>query len=150
MNFTKTTEYAFRILSYMAKDESHLYNANELYENLKIPFRYLRKQLTLLSKAGLLISEQGKNGGYKIAKDLTTISLLDIVHATGANISGNACFFGFSNCALAEKCAIHDKWASIYENVNNVLISTNLAEFRKITNHEVLITNNKFINFKKD
>jgi Rrf2 family protein len=131
MNFTKTTEYAFRILSYMAMDECRLYSANELYDNLKIPYRYLRKQLTLLSKSGLLISEQGKNGGYRIAKNPVDISLLDIVQATGADIIDNVCFFGMQNCAFDKKCAIHDKWVAVYENIKNVLSTTNLAEFRK-------------------
>jgi len=130
-NFSKTKEYEFRILSYMGMDECCLYSANELYDNLKIPYRYLRKQLTLLTKAGLLISEQGKNGGYRIAKNPADISLLDIVQATGIDIIDNVCFFGLHNCALAVKCAIHDKWASVYENVKIVLSTTYLAEFRK-------------------
>jgi len=149
MKFTKTTEYAFRILSFMAMDESKLYSANELFDNLQIPFRYMRKQLTLLSKSGLLISEQGKNGGYRIAKNPKDISLIDIVQASGENIIENVCFFGFQECAMLEKCAMHDKWIVINEDIIHVLTSTKLAEF-KSKGPKVLKLNNNFINFKND
>ena len=135
MNFSKTTEYALRIMSLMAKDESKLYRANDIYENLQIPFRYLRKLLTILSKSGLLISVQGKNGGYRISKNLNEISLLDILNTMGENPIQNECFFGFHNCAFEEKCAMHDKWMSVRENINSVLISTSLEELQGIELH---------------
>ena len=54
MNINKTAEYALRIFGYMALDDNKLYSANDIYENLKIPFRYLRKLLTTLSKSDLI------------------------------------------------------------------------------------------------
>ena len=103
MNFSKTTEYALRIMSFMAMDEKKLYSANDIYENLEIPFRYLRKLLTTLSKSGLLISVQGKSGGYRISKNLCEISLFDIVNAMGDNPINNEGFFGFHDCAFVKK-----------------------------------------------
>ena len=128
MNFSKTTEYALRILAFMAKEESTLYSANDIYENLNIPFRYLRKLLTLLSKSGLLISIQGKHGGYKISKKSNEISLLSIINISGDSPVSNECFFGFQNCAVDDKCAMHDKWTAVRENMIDVLNSTSLAE----------------------
>jgi Rrf2 family protein len=128
MNFSKTTEYALRILAFMAKEESTLYSANDIYENLNIPFRYLRKLLTLLSKSGLLISIQGKHGGYKISKNPNEISLLTIINISGDSPVSNECFFGFQNCAVDDKCAMHDKWTAVRENMIDVLNSTSLAE----------------------
>ena len=66
MNFNKTTEYAFRILSFMAEDESRIYSVDEIFKNLKIPYRYLRKLMTNLSKSELILSVQGKSGGFRI------------------------------------------------------------------------------------
>jgi len=131
MIFSKTTEYAIRIMSYMAMDEKRLYSANNIYENLRIPFRYLRKQLTILSKSGLIYSVQGKNGGYRISKKLNEISLLDIIHPTWDNQNINECFFGFKNCAFEKKCAMHYKWVDVLETINNVLISTTLEELKE-------------------
>jgi len=149
MIFSKTTEYALRIMSYMAMDEEKLYSANDIYENLRIPFRYLRKQLTVLSKSELITSVQGKNGGYRISKNLSEISLLDITRATGSDQINNECFFGFQSCAFEKKCAMHEKWADVRKSINNVLISTTLEELKK-TGTPDFISKNSLIFTKND
>ncbi len=130
MNFSKTTEYALRILSFMSNDETKLYTANEIFDELKIPFRYLRKQLTILSKSGLMISEQGIRGGYRLTKSPDQIFLSEIVLATGENVLENQCFFGFKQCALEHKCAMHDRWLEVNQKISEVLSSTTLAALK--------------------
>jgi Rrf2 family transcriptional regulator, iron-sulfur cluster assembly transcription factor len=130
MNFNKTTEYSLRILSFMALDEKRLYSADYLFENIDIPFRYLRKLMTLLSKGDLIESVQGKGGGYRFSKNLDNISLLDIVQSVGDDIPVERCFFGFENCALRTPCAMHNKWIAIRENIRIVLKTTTLADFK--------------------
>lgn len=111
-------------------DADKLYTANDIFNDLKIPFRYLRKQLTILSKSGLMVSVQGIRGGYKMARRPEEIFLSDIVQATGENIFENECFFGFQNCAVLKKCAMHDKWRAVNEKIAEVLSTTNLAELK--------------------
>jgi len=142
MNFSKTTEYALRIMRFMAMDEKRLYSSNEVFNSLTIPFRYLRKLLILLSKNGLLVSVQGKNGGYRIAKNLSSISLLDIIQTVGDDQITNNCFFGFEGCAFEKKCAIHDKWAAVREHINDVLSSTTLAELKESGPQNFISNNN--------
>ena len=149
MIFNKTTEYAIRIMSYMAMDEKRLYSANDIYENLRIPFRYLRKQMTIFSKSGLIKSVQGKKGGYRISKNLSEISLLDIIRVAGDDQISNECFFGFENCAFEKKCALHYKWAAVRESINNVLISTTLEELKNSGTPEY-ISKNSLIFTKND
>jgi len=81
MNFSKTTEYAFRILSFMAQDERRLYNVDEIFGKLQIPYRYLRKMMTNLTRSGFIVSIQGKSGGYKISRITEDIKLLEILIA---------------------------------------------------------------------
>lgn len=148
MNFNKTTEYALRIFGFIAVNEDKLYRAEDIYKNLNIPLRYLRKLLTSLSKSGLMISVQGKSGGYRLARKTSDISLLDIVQAMEDQQPDGVCFFGFNDCAFERKCAIHDKWASVRENINNVLSNTSLADLtdhetqRYIRENSLLITKN--------
>jgi Rrf2 family protein len=134
MNFSKTTEYALRILSYMSLDETKLYSANELFEKLQIPFRYLRKQMNFLLKQGFLVSIQGKQGGYQIARPLNEISLMDIVEATDDNKMENMCFFGFHECPLTKHCAMHDKWGDVRDQTLNILKTTTLLDLKQENN----------------
>jgi Rrf2 family protein len=130
MNFSKTTEYVFRIAGYMAIEENRLYKADEIYRELHIPYRYLRKLLTSLTKNNIINSVQGKKGGYFIARDLNGITLLDLINATGENPISNNCFFGFANCALQKKCVMHDKWTALRKTMLDILANTSLAELR--------------------
>lgn len=131
MKFSTTTEYALRILSYMALQENKLYRADDVIEDLQIPQRYLRKLLTKLTKNGILKSIQGKQGGYKIAREIENISLLDIVEAAGEKIGMDECFFGLNKCSFHENCTLHTKWADISDQIIDTLASTKLSDVKK-------------------
>jgi Rrf2 family protein len=134
MNFNKTTEYAFRILSFMAEDESRIYSVDEIFEKLKIPYRYLRKLMTNLSKSEFMISVQGKNGGYQISKKLGDIKLLDIINVVDPDYLTGKCFFGFDDCALQSACAMHDQWTEVRTNISTILANTSLADIKQGNN----------------
>lgn len=131
MNFSKTTEYAFRILCFMAQDESRLYNVDEIFEKLRIPYRYLRKLMTNLTRSGFIVSIQGKNGGYKISKKIEEIKLLEILDAVDPDYLSGKCFFGFDNCALQTPCIMHNQWTDIRTNITTVLAGTSLADIKQ-------------------
>jgi len=131
ISFSKTTEYAFRIMSHFAQNENKLYKSDEVYEELQIPFRYMRRLLTHLSNEGLLTSIQGKFGGYKLAKKLDEINLHDIVQAIDENKKQKECFFGFEKCPLTERCSMHDKWKNVQSTINSVLESTTLKDIKE-------------------
>jgi Rrf2 family protein len=118
-------------MSLMARDETRLYRADDIFNSLKIPYRYLRKLMTRLVKSGLIASEQGVFGGYRIARPLETITLMDILEANGESFLTGNCFFGYGSCALVNKCIMHDQWLSIRESIRQVLVSTSMAEIKK-------------------
>jgi len=141
MNFSKTTEYAFRILSFMAQDERRLYNVDEIFGKLQIPYRYLRKMMTNLTRSGFIVSIQGKSGGYKISRKTEDIKLLEILIAVDPDYLSGKCFFGFDNCALQTPCIMHDQWNEIRVNITAILAGTSLAEIKQ-TKIEDIISNN--------
>jgi Rrf2 family protein len=63
--------------------------AVRLAEYHGIPAPYLAKSLQALTRAGVVESSTGRNGGYRLGRPATEITLLDIVHA----IEGNDAFF---------------------------------------------------------
>ncbi len=145
MNFSKTTEYSLRILSFMAIDETRLYNAEQLCGCLEIPYRYLRKQLTKLTKSGLLISLQGKNGGYKMSRPSKEISLWEIVKATEGEQNQHECLLGFDNCVFGAKCSLHEKWKTVQDSINDMLKSTTLAELKESGSHKFILQHNNLL-----
>jgi len=145
MNFNKTTEYSLRILSYMAVNPDKLYHAEMLQDNIEVPYRYLKKQMTKLVKTGLLESVKGKQGGYKIARSLKEISLFDIVKASEDVHLTHTCLFGFDSCFYGDKCILHDKWEDIQNQINELLKNTTLQDLRegrpkRFIEHNLMLT----------
>ncbi|PXX60933.1 BadM/Rrf2 family transcriptional regulator [Nocardia tenerifensis] len=56
-------------------------SAAQLAAFFALPAPYLNKQLQALVRAGILTSTSGPRGGFRLARDPDTISLLDIVTA---------------------------------------------------------------------
>jgi Rrf2 family protein len=55
--------------------------ASKLAEYHGVPEAYLAKHLQALSRAGILASEPGARGGYRLARDPDQITVLDVVEA---------------------------------------------------------------------
>lgn len=113
MNLSNTAQYAIRIISYMAYDGKDIYSASTLFEKLKISDKYLKRILTTLSSHGIIISIQGRYGGFKLAKDVNEILLYDIVKAVDQIEKYFGCVLGFDECSDENPCSLHQKWAPI-------------------------------------
>lgn len=122
-------------------DESHLYNVDEIFNKLQIPYRYLRKLMTNLTKSDFIESIQGKNGGFKISKKLEDVSLLGIILVVDPEYLSVKCFFGFNNCTLQPTCAMHDQWEAVRTNITTILGNTSLADIKQGNNQNQILTN---------
>jgi Rrf2 family transcriptional regulator, iron-sulfur cluster assembly transcription factor len=141
MNFSLTTEYSLRILSFMATRNEEIYSAEFLYKQLNIPRRYLRRLLTDLSKAGFLLAARGRNGGFVFARDINTIYLSEIIDTMEGTPKSNRCILGFSFCVVGKPCVMHDQWIGAQEKITNVLKGTSLGILREQYDRDVRIEN---------
>ena len=111
MQLSNTSQYAIRILAYIAdQEESHLINATELAEALIIPYKFLTKVMTVLVKADLVESIRGRDGGYKLNKNVSEITVNDIISLFNDSIKDEQCILGIGFCNGMCKCALHDQW----------------------------------------
>ena len=56
-------------------------SVDALADFFELPSAYLSKQMQLLRRAGIVESVRGKGGGYRLARSVDAITLLDIVRA---------------------------------------------------------------------
>jgi Rrf2 family protein len=134
MFLTKTTEYAIRVLIFMATHDDDIFTTLSLSKKLKIPYKYLSKIMTDLARAGLVVSIKGRSGGFKIAKPLSQISLYDIVSSVEGTETLNSCILGFPDCSAENPCALHYIWEQNKEAIIKTMKQTTLEYFRKIRN----------------
>ncbi len=129
MKFQKTTEYALRVMIYLAKNKENRFSANKLHKELKIPHKYLERLMSRLSGAGLVEVLPGKFGGYKIAKKLDSIYLYQITDLIEGVQDYERCVLGFSVCSDENPCFLHSQWVKQREGIKKMLYNTSLADF---------------------
>jgi len=128
MKLTKTSEYALRILIYMAKKPEELLSATQLVKELGVSDKYLRRLMTNLSKSGFIKSIQGRDGGYKFTKNTDEIFLYDVINSVEGMEKLNGCVLGFEKCSCTNPCAMHDTWQHIRAELNKVFNETSLSD----------------------
>ncbi|MCK5539207.1 MAG: Rrf2 family transcriptional regulator [Bacteroidales bacterium] len=130
MKLSKTSEYAIRILSFMAKSDKELHSAKYLLEQIDIPQKYMRRIMTDLSKNKFITSVQGRDGGYFFSKEIKDIFLIDIIDAVEGVESYIGCVLGFHECSDENPCAMHLSWVKTRDEIINTLTNTSLANIK--------------------
>jgi len=103
---SQTTEYALRAMCTLAYSPERLVSTSDLAEISKVPMNYLAKVLQLLSRAGLVHGRRGVGGGYKLALEPGSISLLGVINAIEPIERIRECPLGLENHA-GSLCPLH-------------------------------------------
>lgn len=91
MKLTRASCYALHAVVHMAGQKSDKPIASHHVAAARgIPERFLLKVLKPLVSARVLISVKGPNGGYRLARPASDISMLEILEAVDGPIRGNA------------------------------------------------------------
>lgn len=131
MNISKFSDYAFRILIYLAKNQEKLCTVEELASNLEISEHHLKKIVHKLAKTEYIISIKGRNGGLKLGMDPNEINLGKILIITEDNLNMSACF-----SSARHECA-HDSTCKFKHILGDALTSF-INEISKHTLQELL------------
>ncbi len=79
-NINRQTEHAFLILSHLSlSDRKKFVPLSTLTKELNLPHQFAAKTAAQLVKAKILISKEGKVGGYRLAKEPKNIKPLEIL-----------------------------------------------------------------------
>lgn len=108
MRLTKQTNYAIRVLMYCAANDGKLSRVTEIAAAYSVPEMYLFKILQPVVENGMLETVRGRNGGVRLAKPASQITLFDVVRVTEDNFSMAECFSGdATDCPLIDACALN-------------------------------------------
>lgn len=78
LRLTKKTEYALLALRTLARADE-LVTARAIAQRYQIPEMLLAKVLQKLKKHGVVAAAKGSGGGYRLAKDLGSLPLTDVL-----------------------------------------------------------------------
>ena len=133
MLLTRETDYALRVLRSLMDGEQRA--VGEISRQQMIPQQFAYKIVKKLSRAGFVQVSRGVDGGCRLAADLKTVSLFDLMAAMEGRCDVNACMDENFVCPWREQnggCRVHDRLngiqAKMDETLRNCDLMTLLAE----------------------
>ena len=121
MLVTRETDYAVRCVLYLAQTDDQVANVSIVSRMMHIPKTFLAKIFQKLTKAGMLESIRGMNGGFRLVKKPSAISLLDIMKAIQGPVGINVCAVNSKKCRRSTICSVHPVWVELRKEVDQRL-----------------------------
>ncbi|WGX97466.1 Rrf2 family transcriptional regulator [Nocardioides sp. L-11A] len=82
MRVSAKSDYALRALIAMAsRSDGRAVSAEELGRLQDIPHGFLQAILADLRRAGIVMSQRGQSGGWRMAREAATVSVADVIRA---------------------------------------------------------------------
>lgn len=109
MRLTVYTDYALRLLMYLALKDDGLATISEIANSYGISRNHLMKVAYELGAAGYIETVRGRGGGLRLAKPVDTIRLGDVVRHTEPDMALVTCFKPREEpCAIRRCCVLRD------------------------------------------
>ncbi|MDP2498205.1 MAG: Rrf2 family transcriptional regulator [Candidatus Palauibacterales bacterium] len=113
MRMTRTSRYAIRAVVELARHGDQRVSAETLSRELDLPENYLSKTLHALAREGLLDSNRGPGGGYRLAVPADELPLLRVIEAFETLDASRECVLGREECSEEHPCPVHDEWKDV-------------------------------------
>jgi len=128
MRVSAKVDYALRAMTELAATSPSLMTAEQLATAQKIPPKFLESILAQLRNGGLVASQRGAEGGYRLAKPPAEISIADVIRELEGPI---ATVRGVRPDELeyaGPAIRLRDIWLELRAQMRGVLEQTTLAD----------------------
>lgn len=129
MRLTVYTDYALRLLMYLALKDDGLATIAEIAKSYGISRNHLMKVAYELGAAGFIETVRGRGGGLRLAKPVEAIRLGDVVRRTEPDMALVICFTPVeAPCAIRRCCVLRDALQRACMAFTDVLDGYSLAD----------------------
>jgi Rrf2 family protein len=140
MKLSKKGEYALRslinlgIATEMKRD---LVQASELAESEQLPVKFLEQILQALKEAGIVVSQRGKFGGYRLGRPAKKIFIGEVVRLIDGPLAPIGCVSAsaYEPCTCPDEahCGLRMLMLDVRNAIANILDRYTLADVVEIT-----------------
>ncbi len=132
MKVSTRGRYGLRAMIELAKDgNSGATPLRIIAERQDISEQYLEQLFVNLRNAGLVKSVRGANGGYLLKESAEEITVRKILIALEGPINIVDCVADESLCDFSNKCATHELWIELREQIEDLLGNITLEDLRQ-------------------
>ncbi len=126
---SQTGQYALRALAYLgAHNNDHYHLVQEMGRELDIPSQYLSKILHILVRKGILESQRGRQGGFRLRRTPEEITLYEILEALEDLGKFDYCILGSAPCKDRSRCPMDSMWCDVRQRYISFLKKTTVAQ----------------------
>lgn len=129
--FSKACEYAIRATIYVAEQSlmNERANLKAIAKEIESPMAFTAKIMQQLSRNNIIYSVMGPTGGFQMDKDrVDEIKLSEVVNAIDGDAIYRGCGLGLKECDASRPCPLHDKFAVIRNDLQEMLENTSIYE----------------------
>jgi Rrf2 family protein len=129
MQLTRAADYAVRVMIHLASQpRDTVVPKAQLARAAEAPESFLAKILQSLTRAGLIQTRRGVEGGFALLPRGAQASLLDVIEAIDGPVALNLCLVPGHGCQRQSHCAAHLVWARAQSAMVQVLHQALIAD----------------------
>ena len=130
LKLTKKADYGLIALRHLASTRGSA-SAKDIADSYRIPLPMLSKILQKLARTGLLASEQGTNGGYRLARDPHEITALEVIRTIDGPIILTHCFTEHAECDQSDRCPVREPLRKVHEGILQLLSNISISDMSR-------------------
>jgi Rrf2 family protein len=130
---SRTAEYALRAVVHLAagEDESASQTVGQIAEGTRVPAGYLAKVLQSLSRTGIIISQRGLGGGFRLSKTARDTSVYEVIQAVDPIERIHSCPLGL-DAHGTNLCPLHKRLDDATALIEAQFRATSIAELIEV------------------
>lgn len=122
-------EYSLMALKHMSsKNPGELTSAKEVSESYHAPFDATARVMQMMAQHGILRSEQGAQGGYQITRELSKVTLHDLLAIIQGPTNITKCMQKEEPCEMQSNCNIISPLTNLNRRLNEFYQNLTLEE----------------------
>ncbi len=138
MKFSTKARYSLRVMLELALHSGRgPLSVKEIGKKQGISWRYLERIMSMLVSSGLVISERGSGGGFKLTREPKDINLLEIIEAVEGKLTPVFCVTEPRRCRNSNVCVIRDIWLKLKQSMVSTLESITLQDLVCMYNERI-------------
>lgn len=134
LRLSKLTDYAVVVLVRLSGEASSghppVQTSTGIAAATGVPEPTVAKVLKALAGKGLVISQRGARGGYRLARSLDVIAVAEVIEAIDGPIAITTCVDGAGGCEAERLCPIRGRWDPVNTAVRDALATITLGDMR--------------------
>jgi len=131
LKISRLTDYATAVVLFLQRDKG-LQSSEIIAQGVGLEIPTVSKVLKLLTKAQILNSIRGTNGGYQMAKDVAEVSLYDVIAAIEGDTAITECSKTDSLCSQQQGCDTQSGWQQVNDDIKNILVKMTIKRMAEL------------------